>query len=559
MSALWSIFRRILHDQRRALWRGGALSVIVLAMGAALLGLSGWFITAAAAAGLAGAGAVFDVFRPSAMVRFLALARAGARYGERLLTHDAVLRALTGMRVRLLAGLSRAPYADLARLRGPQALNRLIADIDALDDVTLRLILPHIAGALVLAGAAAGLTWLGSGALALWICGSYLAGAALIWALIAPRAARPAAMGERAAQALQRRLIDLLSARADLAAYGALERQRALVLAAETRWRGCRARIEHLDRQAGLLSGAVSTLAISGALWIGLAQAGAGQISPARAAMAVFCALALAEALAPLRLAVTRIGRMRDAAIRVEALLRRPTPEVPVPMVPTAPPGPANASAPILMARGLVLRHPGRRDPVLRGVDLTLRAGEMVALSGPSGAGKTTLLLALAGVLTPDQGEIRLQGQRLSDLPEVELRARLTLLAQRSALIGGSVAENLALAGPATPAQMEAALEAVDLTRVLAPRGGLEAQLGQRGSGLSGGETRRLALARAILRRPALLLADEPTEGLDPPTAARVLAGLRAALPGSAIAIVSHRAGDLRAADRVIALARGRD
>ncbi|MDX5381987.1 MAG: ABC transporter, partial [Rhodobacterales bacterium] len=148
MTALWHIFRLILREQPAALLRGAALSFVVLVMGAALLGLSGWFITAAAAAGLAGMGAVFDVFRPSAMVRFLALGRAAARYGERVLTHDATLRALEVLRVQLLGVLVAAPYQRMVRLRGAQAVNRLTADIDALDGVPLRLVLPVVAGLL---------------------------------------------------------------------------------------------------------------------------------------------------------------------------------------------------------------------------------------------------------------------------------------------------------------------------------------------------------------------------------------------------------------------------
>lgn len=124
MTALWAIFRLILRDQHTGILRGIALSLIVLVMGVALLGLSGWFITAAAAAGLAGAGAVFDVFRPSAMVRFLALGRAAARYGERMLTHDATLRALETLRLRVLAAHLSAPYATMIRVRGAQVLNR---------------------------------------------------------------------------------------------------------------------------------------------------------------------------------------------------------------------------------------------------------------------------------------------------------------------------------------------------------------------------------------------------------------------------------------------------
>ena len=125
MSSLWRIFRLILRDQKTALMRGAVLSLVVLIAGIALLGLSGWFITAAAAAGLAGAGLVFDVFRPSAMVRFLALGRTAARYGERLLTHDATLKALTSIRIRLLEATVSAPHDALVRLRGPQAMQQL--------------------------------------------------------------------------------------------------------------------------------------------------------------------------------------------------------------------------------------------------------------------------------------------------------------------------------------------------------------------------------------------------------------------------------------------------
>jgi len=174
MTALWAIFRLILRDQRRAMLRGAALGLVVLVMGVALLGLSGWFITAAAAAGLAGAGAVFDVFRPSAMVRFLALGRAAARYGERMLTHDATLRALETLRWRVLASLLTAPYARMIRVRGAQALNRLTADIDALDGVPLRLVLPVMAGIAAQVLALVALWGLVAPAVALWVVGGYL-------------------------------------------------------------------------------------------------------------------------------------------------------------------------------------------------------------------------------------------------------------------------------------------------------------------------------------------------------------------------------------------------
>lgn len=134
------------------IWAAGlALSVLVLVMAAALLGLSGWFITAAGVAGIAGIGIGFDFFRPSAGVRFLALGRTAARYGERLVTHEATLKALAALRVDLLHGLSRRGYRALSGLRGEAALTRIVADVEALDGVVLRLWAPIAAGVLTLA------------------------------------------------------------------------------------------------------------------------------------------------------------------------------------------------------------------------------------------------------------------------------------------------------------------------------------------------------------------------------------------------------------------------
>ncbi len=117
MRHLIQMMRILIQDEKTVFARGMTLSLVVLLMGVALLALSGWFITAAAAAGLIGLGTLFNVFAPSAMVRFLALGRTAARYGERLMTHDATLRALSNLRVKLLGGVLNAPFRKLEQLR----------------------------------------------------------------------------------------------------------------------------------------------------------------------------------------------------------------------------------------------------------------------------------------------------------------------------------------------------------------------------------------------------------------------------------------------------------
>jgi ATP-binding cassette subfamily C protein CydC len=546
MKALWMIFKLIWRDQRTAMLRGAALSVVVLAMGAALLGLSGWFITAAAAAGLAGTGAVFDVFRPSAMVRFLALGRAAARYGERMLTHDATLRALENLRLRVLTAHLTASYPRMIRARGAQALNRLTADIDALDGVPLRLVLPAMAGMTVQVMAFGMLWWLVHPIVALWVVGGYVAGAAIVFIWMARVSIPLSRRAEVAAQAFRSRLIDLIRARRDLAVYGRLVAQAQAVQGAEDRRLVLRHRLDRAERQAGAALALVGSVVAAGALGIGLMLVQQGQIAPAFAALGFFAALALAETLAPLRRAVSDLGRMADAARRVGRDLVAATPDV-------APARPVGKGAD-LRIDAVTLHRPGSPLPMLTDFSLYIRPGETVAVTGASGCGKSTLLLAIAGLHPVAAGAIRIANIKLSDLPEADLRIHLTLLPQRSALMAGSVEQALRLAGPADEARLWQVLAAVQLDKVIAAKGGLGARIGPRGEGFSGGEARRLTLARALIRAPAVLLLDEPTEGLDDATAQAVLRGIRTILPDAAILIAAHRPAETAFADLVTSL-----
>lgn len=549
MTALWTIFRLILRDQRTSMLRGVALSLVVLVMGVALLGLSGWFITAAAAAGLAGAGAVFDVFRPSAMVRFLALGRAAARYGERMLTHDATLRALEALRLRVLAAHLSAPYRQMIRVRGAQALNRLTADIDALDGVPLRLVLPLMAGISAQALALVVLWSLVAPAVALWVVGGYLLGAALTFGWMARVSLPLSRRAEVAAQAFRARLIDLIRARRDLAVYGRLVAQKDAVQGAEARRQDLRRQLDRAERRAGAALGIVASVVAAGALGIGMTLVQAGQIEPAFAALGFFAALALAETLTPLRRAVSDLGRMADAARRVGRDLAEPVladPHVD---------GRADcADALDLRVADLTLHRPGSAIPVVTAISFAVRQGKTVAITGASGAGKSTLLLAIAGLHPVAVGQITVGGREVVDWPEADLRACLTLLPQRSTLMAGTVTEALRMAGPADDARLWQVLAAVQLDRIIRERGGLAAPIGPRGEGVSGGEARRLALARAVLHNPRVLLLDEPTEGLDEATATAVLHGVRRLLPDAAILIAAHRQVETTFADRVLVL-----
>jgi len=549
MSHIFHVMLLIWRAQRAPLIRGTVLAVAVLAAGVALLGLSGWFITAAGAAGLAGIGIAFNVFQPSAGVRFLALARTAARYGERLLTHDATLKSLTDIRVRLLRGVLGLPFQRLARLRGAETMNRLVADVDALDGISLRLFIPAIAAVTVYLASFLAIWWLTDLVLAVWIVVSFTLGTGLVQLWTGRHALAPSRRAEKALQAFRIRLIDLLRARDDLVVYGRLPDQTAAVGAAETRLRENLGAVDRLERRAGLMLALTTTISAGIALWLGGALVARGTISPAQAALGFFAALALSETVQPVRRGLAELGRMLDAARRVRRLL--PTNGVAaVPATPAAPPRP---EAPALEMSDIVYRHPGAENPVVEGFALSMAPGEKVALTGASGRGKSTVLALAAGLIQPDRGQILVSGRSLRDLPESQLRAEVTYLPQRSMLLGTSFFDMLALGAPGLDeSDALAALEAVALSSTVAGRGGLHAKLSENGAGLSGGEQRRLALARALLRHPQLLLLDEPTEGLDRPTAIRVLAGIRDFLPRATLLIASHRKAERDWAERLI-------
>lgn len=535
MKALVHVLRFLLGAAPWAMARGALLSITVLLMGAALLGLSGWFITASGLAGIAGIGIAFDFFRPSAGVRFLALGRAAARYGERLLTHDATLRALAKLRVRLLEQEATRDARGLMQLRSEGVLTRIVADVDALDGLALRLLLPVTAALLAHLAVFWILGWLVGWPMAWAILIGYVPFAALILWRLGREGLHPSHTAEIEAQDLRRGLIDTIRDREALILRGRIGAREDVLLKTDGRLRQAARQLDEAERAAAFRLSVLVTLVAGAALAIGGWLVTDNGTGPAVAAIGVFVALALAETVLPLRRGFAELGRMAGAAQRIGGF------DAAQPLRTTIPTSSARQPAPA-PTRGnepavLTIRHSD--------FSLDMRAGDAAALTGASGIGKTTLLLQIAGLLAtgPQDGgeEIAVLGKPPSDWEETAFREVVTMVPQRSALLRGTVRENLALAADATDDEMWAALAAADLQHTFDARGGLDTQLGEGGAGLSGGQARRLCLARAMLKRPRLLLLDEPTEGLDDESSHLVLIGIRRALPDAAIVAALHR------------------
>ncbi|MCF4165893.1 ATP-binding cassette domain-containing protein [Zavarzinia compransoris] len=536
--------RRLIHTladllalaDRRQLLLGAVLSVVTVLAGMALLGLSGWFITATALAGLIPATALaFDVFAPAAAIRLLAIGRTGSRYGERLVTHDATLSLLAHLRARLFRGFARPAAARDLLARPARLLFRLTNDIDALDGLYLRLMVPFSAafGATLAAGTALGLLapWLGLG-LALFLGGIGI----LVPVATALAGRRPARRRAHGLEALRARTIDLVDGQTELAMAGRLAAQRDAVRRADAYLADADDRLNRIETGAGLAFGIAGSLALA----LVLAGAGllveAGRIDTPLAAFALLIAVAVMEPFGALRRGAAEIGRTLLALDRLGPRIRDGA-EMPVPARP-------DGSTAVLLDN-VDFAHEGVARPVFTALDLRIEAGETVALIGPSGAGKSSLLALIAGEATPRSGRCAVRPT--------------ALLTQRSELFRDTLAENLRLAAPdADEARLWAALTAAGLAGDVGEMAdGLETRLGDGGLGLSGGQGRRLALARMFLRNAPVWLLDEPTEGLDRETAVDVLARVRAAAAGHTLLLATHLRREAAIADRLLMVGGG--
>ncbi|MEI2417818.1 thiol reductant ABC exporter subunit CydC [Orrella sp. JC864] len=529
--ALWRLLAPLYRRRWRALLLAGALAGITLAAGVGLLGVSGWFLTAAA---LSTAGVAFNLFAPSALVRGLSFVRILARYGERVTGHAATLQLLADLRSRIFGKLLALDAAQLGRWRDGELVARLTGDVDAVDTVFLQILVPMacaLAGGLALALA-----------LGLWLPGAgwLLAAAALGSALLLPAwlAWRSRAPGQAAQQALadlRGQVLQAVEGHADLRGLDA-EPQALRAFA-----RSCRQAGQARRRQAALGSAGQAGLqllagaAVLAVLVLGLDALRAGTLSGPMLAGLLLATLGFFEVAGPLMRGAARLGGAVSAGARIAAVAAL-RPAIGDPLRPQAPP---QSSALRMEQVGYGYRA-GR--PVLQDVTLRAEPGRRIALAGASGSGKSTLLHLLLRLADPDQGRVLLGGRDLRDLRLADVHARIALLSQHAPVFLGTLRSNLLIGAPdADDERLWRALEAVGLAGFV--RGlpeGLDTWTGETGRSLSAGQARRLCLARVLLGPAQVLLLDEPTEGLDAQAERAFWLDLPQAAAGRTVIIATH-------------------
>jgi ATP-binding cassette subfamily C protein CydC len=530
----------------RAGWLAAGIAVATLAslLGLALLALAGRGVAEGVAEGALIASATAALF----WLRPVAVLRPVARYLDRLVSHAAAFRALADTRVWFFRRLAERLPAGVGFRRTGDLLGRLVSDIDALDRVYLGALVPAVSAACVVLAVATVLGAISTSLAAL--VAVPLAVALLLPPLLAPGAAE-AGRGVAAAQgSLRAAVVDPLTGIEDTLSAGA-EPVAARRVAEEGATLSAAQRLLARRGAWGGAAGAVLTqAAMLGAIAWGLAT---GHHAVAGAVLGLFLATAAAEALG----LMPRAGAALAAAGASARRLFEAADATPPVIEPTAPAAPPAGHA--IKVEGVRFAWSPDRPAVFDGMDLEVPEGARIALLGPSGAGKSTLTALLLKLAAPQAGRILLGGVDIATLAADDVRARITCLTQDARLFDDSIEDNLRLAHPdVEEAALWRALDAAgigELVRTLPE--GLKTRCGEAGARFSGGQARRLALARALLAETPVLILDEPAAGLDPETERAFLETLGEATAGRTVILIVHRLIGVERPTRILRLAGG--
>jgi thiol reductant ABC exporter CydC subunit len=531
----------------RPFWRevlaSALLGVLTVASSVGLMMTSAWLISKCALQP-----SIADLGVSIVAVRFFGIARAAFRYLERLASHSATFRILAKLRVAFYKAVEPLAPARLSKFQTGDLLGRVVADVDSLQEVYLRAVAPPLVALITGVGVVAlfaAFDWITALTLA-----AFLIAAGVALPVLVQRASRPAGEGAVAARAaLNAALLDSVQGLAELVAYGAADNH---LRRLEALSRTAAAQQLSANRVESASAGAMALLVNGAALAVLIAALRHVEgIYLAGLTLAVFAAF---EALMPLSQAAQQWGASLSAAQRLMHIADQ-APAVTDPVRPAAAPNRFD-----LVIRGLSFAYTVDGPPVFDSLDLTVKQGERVAILGASGSGKSTLVNLLARFWDYPTGSIRIGGVELKTLTQQDVHNLIAVLSQQGYLFNTSILENIRLARPdAADAEVVAAARRARLDTLSAARAeGFDTIVGENGAALSGGERRRIALARILLKDAPIVILDEPTAYLDTVTERALLETIFDSLEGRTLVLLTHRKTMLQRVHRVYHMRAGR-
>ncbi|MDA0126606.1 cysteine/glutathione ABC transporter ATP-binding protein/permease CydC [Vibrio sp. MarTm2] len=528
---------------------GMLLAFLTIAASIGLLTLSGWFLSAAAVAGLTIARETFNYMLPGAFVRGFAMGRTAGRWGERVVSHNATFKLLTDLRVFFFSKLAPLIPGRVSNLRDADLLNRLVADIDAMDHVYLRLVSPMVVGLFGIAGLTALLCWFDRD-LGL-ILGAILLTLLLTWPVLFYK------LGKRNGSELTQNKADLriatldwLQGYSELTLFGAQERYRTAILDTQQRLLKNQLFNAHFAGLAQALLMLANGWTVVLMLWLA-ADGVAGNTPDPMIALVVFATMASVELLMPIAGAFQHLGQTLTSARRLNDItLSEPDVQFTQQDI-------EHSNEYSIEYKGITFHYPDSDVDVVSNINLSIPARQRVAVVGQTGSGKSTLLQLLNRYWDVQKGEILIAGQPIKQWSESQLRQAISVVSQRVDILNGSLRDNLLMASPdCDDAELTAILAKVGLEKLLTETG-LDTWLGDGGRQLSGGEKRRIGIARALLHNAPILLLDEPTEGLDKQTEQQIMQLFESHFVDKTVLFITHRLVDLDKMDAICLIEQG--
>ncbi|WBE24573.1 thiol reductant ABC exporter subunit CydC [Denitrificimonas caeni] len=539
--------RRLLRS-RQASWNLALLlGALTLFSAIALLATSGWFITASAIAGLALASSFsFDYFRPAALIRLFAIVRTAGRYGERLASHHATLSLLKDLRSQVFRALTlRTTPINQESTGSAATMHRLVADIDRLDRFPLQFLAPWIWASVIVLAYLSFAYWLLpqlAYASAIGLCMAWL----LVPCLGFWRGRKLALTDVQAAELRREHFLESLSLLTSLTLWQSWPQQQRDTLSSDEHYQAQELQQQQLISVLSLLQQLALAVSLGALLWVGAPAVSASLISVPWLLAAALALLGIHEALVPLAGSFIGLGQSQAARDRINQLMQLDTLHSASAQQSTDKPRP---NTPLqLQAQNLSARIPGALNGP-ENINIDLSSGDILLITGASGIGKTTLLKVLANTLENTSGNYLINQRPAA---QWQLDQCIGYLPQQLDIFDSSLASNLRLADPhATDEQLWQVLADVALADWAKQQSGLETALGEYGAQISGGQARRIALARLLLAKRPILLLDEPFAGLDSASSYQVLAALQRRQAQGLLVIVSHHVLDIPGAQRL--------
>jgi ATP-binding cassette subfamily C protein CydC len=528
---------------------GMLLGFVTLLASVGLLTVSGWFLSAAAVAGLTIARETFNYMLPGGAIRGMAMGRTAGRWGERVVSHNATFKLLTELRVHFFKKLAPLIPSKNVRLRDADLLNRLVADVSAMDHVYLRLISPMVLSILGTLCLSAVIYWLDN-TIGL-IFALVLLTLTFIWPVLFYKLGR--SNGESLTlnrSHLRTALLDWVEGHRELLLFNAEQSYSEKIYTYQDKLIQNQKYNAHITGLANGLLVIANGLLLTALVWLA-ADGVNGQAPDPFVALIAFAAMASLELLLPVASAFQHLGQTLTSARRLNEITEA-TPDVVF-----------NSDETLALIdhsvsfNNVSFSYDEHTGTTLDNIDFKLNTAQKVAILGSTGSGKSTLLQLITRAWDVSSGEIQVGGQPLSSLPESQLRKLVSVVSQRVDILNDTLKENLLIANSnASEQQLEQVLNSVGLTHLLEDNS-IDQWLGDGGRQLSGGEKRRIGIARAILHNAPIILLDEPTEGLDKVTESQIMSLLEDHFEGKTVLFVTHRLIGLQNMDAILLMEQG--